>query len=58
MLLTCEAIYGIERGARMLSIIETATGAPCPCKQGQVCPLLPRESVELEALADSLHGLT
>lgn len=47
MLLTCEAIYGIERGARMLNIIEQSTGEACPCKQGAPCPLLPRESLEL-----------
>lgn len=57
VLLTCEAIYGVERGARMLSIIERSTGVPCPCKQGKACPLMPSESLELEPLGDALHGL-
>lgn len=40
MLLTCEVIYGQERGRQLRACIEGATGQPCPCRQGQACPLM------------------
>lgn len=39
----CEVIYGCERGRAMVALLETATGQPCPCKQGIPCPLMPRD---------------
>lgn len=41
MLLTCQAIYGTERGTQVQTLIEQATAQPCPCSQGQPCPLMP-----------------
>lgn len=41
MSLTCQAIYGKERGGQMVALIEEATAEPCPCKQGSPCPLMP-----------------
>lgn len=43
MLLTCQAIYGVERGAELSVFIEGATGSPCPCKQNKPCALMPRQ---------------
>lgn len=43
MLLTCQAIYGRERGGELVALIEDATGELCPCKEGRTCPLLPRD---------------
>jgi hypothetical protein len=40
-MLTCEAMYGNERGGQMVAMIEDVTAELCPCKQGAVCPLLP-----------------
>lgn len=60
MLLTCQTIYGKERGAQLVAFLEQSTGEPCPCKQGQPCPLMPpepRASAELETLPDPLHRL-
>lgn len=56
VLLTCQAMYGIERGDRIIAVLEEATGEPCPCKQGVVCPLMPADSVELEPVTHPLHG--
>lgn len=36
----CEILLGQDRARDMQDLIEGATGAPCPCKQGFVCPLL------------------
>lgn len=53
MLLTCEAIFGNERGGQLRKCIEDSTGEVCPCRQGKSCPLMPadvptpRESLEL-----------
>lgn len=50
-MLTCQAIYGSQRGEELSAFIEVVTGAACPCKQGRVCPLLPRADwVEAEAV--------
>jgi hypothetical protein len=43
----CEVIYGCERGRAMVALLETATGQPCPCKQGIPCPLMPSGSLQL-----------
>ena len=55
----CEVIYGSERGTQVQTFLEGAMGQPCPCRQGQPCPLMPRarESAELEPLPDALHGV-
>lgn len=49
MLLTCQAIYGIERGGELVALLEDATGELCPCKQGRVCPLLPRDDAPMSS---------
>lgn len=52
MIQVCQAIYGNERGAALQSFLEKATGEPCPCAQGRVCPLMPpapRDSAEVVA---------
>jgi hypothetical protein len=41
MLNVCEAIYGLERGRRIRAVLESGLGEPCPCRQGQSCPLMP-----------------
>ena len=48
MLLTCQAIYGIERGDELSAFIEQATGEPCPCRQGRACPMMPADVGEQE----------
>jgi hypothetical protein len=40
-MLLCEAIYGRERGAQIVALIELSSGETCPCKQGRPCPLMP-----------------
>lgn len=52
-MLVCETIYGREQGGRVIAMVERCTGAPCPCKQGMPCPLMPVESAEL---ADDTPG--
>jgi hypothetical protein len=55
MLNVCEAIYGLERGRRIRAVLESGLGEPCPCRQGQSCPLMPtapRESLDGEPLGD------
>lgn len=37
----CELLYGAERADRMQAAFEMMEGGPCPCRLGQVCPLLP-----------------
>lgn len=53
----CEVIYGCERAAKLQAFLEGAMGQPCPCRQDQPCPLMPRQrdSAELEPLPDPLH---
>lgn len=48
MLEVCKTIYGNERGAALQSYLEGATGQPCPCRQGQICPLMPRQREGLD----------
>jgi len=54
-LLPCEALFGLRRGAQIIAAVEEDTGAPCPCRQGRVCPLLgtlePVAEVEVAAAA-------
>jgi hypothetical protein len=33
---------GLIRGLEIRKLVEDATGAPCPCKQGLPCPLAAR----------------
>lgn len=40
-ILTCQATFGMERGAQIEALVERATGGPCPCRVGATCPLLP-----------------
>ena len=42
-LLCCEALMPTSRAIALQELIEDQTGAPCPCKQGQPCPLWPAE---------------
>lgn len=39
----CELLYGAERADRMQAAFEMMEGGPCPCRLGQVCPLLPEK---------------
>jgi hypothetical protein len=39
-ILTCEALFGRERGAEIQELVERLVDGPCPCKSGRVCPLL------------------
>lgn len=45
----CEVIYGCERGAALQSFLESAMGQACPCKQGNPCPLMPKQRVDGDA---------
>lgn len=53
IMLTCQAIYGTERGSELSAFMEKATGLPCPCQQGDSCFLMPRPraSVDLVVVA-------
>lgn len=35
----CERQFGLTRGTQIRESIEQATGEPCPCDQGLICPL-------------------
>jgi hypothetical protein len=40
---TCGAFrMGLIRGLEIQSLVEDATGAPCPCTRGLPCPLAAR----------------
>lgn len=41
----CEILFTEDRAEAVQELIEGATGEPCPCKQGKVCPLLPELKV-------------
>ena len=41
----CEVLFNSEQALHIQQLIETATGRPCPCKQGRTCPLLARQEV-------------
>lgn len=48
----CQALFGIARGSQIIAAVEADTGAPCPCRQGLACPLMPADrSAELEPFA-------
>lgn len=51
MMQVCEAIYGRERAAEVQAFLEGALGRPCPCKQGQVCPLMPQSRAAVDGTA-------
>lgn len=40
-LLQCEVMMPTGRAVALQEFIEEQTGQPCPCKQGEPCPLLP-----------------
>ena len=48
----CYVVFGRERARQISAIIERATGAPCPCSQGQPCPLLPSMDGSVPAQRD------
>lgn len=35
----CETLFGRDEGRAMQEMIEQATGRPCPCQRGKICPL-------------------
>ena len=37
----CERAMGLVRGREIRELVEAATGDVCPCRKGQICPLLP-----------------
>jgi hypothetical protein len=37
----CEILFNQEQGDKMMAMVERVTGAPCPCKSGERCPILP-----------------
>jgi hypothetical protein len=50
----CEALFGVERGQEIQALIESASGAPCPCKVGLACLLVAQVA---EAVAPLLPGV-
>lgn len=34
-------LFGVEHGDKMLGLMFRLTGRPCPCLEGEPCPLLP-----------------
>lgn len=44
-LLHCQAMFGLERGNQIQTLVEDATGEDCPCIQGRTCPLAKPEPV-------------
>lgn len=45
--LFCHARLGLERGDRVIALVEETTGELCPCKQARACPLAPEAVVVL-----------
>lgn len=39
-MLGCEVLFDEQQGREVMELVERTTGKPCPCKQGQGCPLL------------------
>ena len=37
----CDREWGAEKGRGVRELIVKLTGKPCPCDQGNTCPLLP-----------------
>lgn len=48
MMQVCEVIYGCERAAEVQAYLELAMGHPCPCRQDQPCPLMPRAALDVD----------
>lgn len=44
----CEALLGPDQAARVQATVERASGQPCPCRRGVVCPLIPAEGLRLD----------
>lgn len=40
-MLECQRQLGMERGKRMMEMVERVTGRPCPCLHGGQCILIP-----------------
>lgn len=53
--LPCKVLLGEVRGAEVNELVERVSGGTCPCRLGQPCPLLPRESSQLQPLPYPLH---
>ena len=49
--LWCETLMATDVALALQKRIEDTTGAPCPCKQGLACPLLPLRPREAERVA-------
>lgn len=48
--LFCRTRLGEHEGDEVIALVERATGAPCPCKAGQSCPLMPLWTIRQEAV--------
>lgn len=44
-MLACEVIWAADKAQRARELIEDAIGGPCPCHQGEQCPMLPEGTV-------------
>lgn len=38
--LQCERLFGEARAQKVSAYLEELSGAPCPCKRDQPCPLM------------------
>jgi hypothetical protein len=48
MTTACEMVWDPVRAEQVRTIVESATGQPCPCKRGLPCPFVRLEPVHLE----------
>lgn len=39
----CEVMWGDERAVKVQALVEESLGDLCPCKRGEVCPVLPKD---------------
>lgn len=44
----CEMVWTPQRAREVSSMVERATGEPCPCKVGRACPFVRLEMPESE----------
>jgi hypothetical protein len=51
MLMTCQAIFGVERGTEVCAFLAAATGQPCACcasgDRRRPCRLMPPDEAEV-----------
>lgn len=46
----CEFVWDPARARQVQDLVEKATGAPCPCKEGKPCPFVRVDpTVELQS---------